>query len=67
MTWEEKLENFRNRFGDTFNLCVDDKTLQGEIESLIREALEAQEKEFRNSKEYRELKEKAWKYDQLNK
>ena len=37
MDWRE---NFNDRFGDTFRLCCDDKTLQGAVESFIENLLE---------------------------
>ena len=41
MDWRE---TFKNRFGDTFRLCCDDKTLQGGVESFIENLLEQEKK-----------------------
>lgn len=35
---------FKDRFGDTFRLCCDDKTLQGAIEYFIENILEQEKK-----------------------
>lgn len=35
---------FEDRFGDTFRLCCDDKTLQGAVESFIENLLEQEKK-----------------------
>lgn len=43
MDWRE---TFKNRFGDTFRLCCDDKTLQGGVESFIENLLANREKEI---------------------
>ena len=37
---------FKDRFGDTFRLCCDDKTLQGAVESFIENILEQERNKY---------------------
>lgn len=45
MTIAKKVEEFREKFGDTFKLCCDDQTLQEVIEAFIETSLREVEEE----------------------
>jgi hypothetical protein len=55
MTIAKKVEEFREKFGDTFKLCCDDQTLQEVIEAFIETSLREVEEEAKRGVEERKV------------